>query len=605
MVYDDIGIFYDTTSPSRLEKLILEQYISKEFLAVAQKALDLICQYQLSKYNHTYNMPSKQLSDNRPIVLVIDQTYGDMAVKYGQANELDFLKMVECAISENPHSQIWIKTHPDVISGKKRGYLTDLEKYGKKITLISEDINPLSLLNIVDKVYCVTSQMGFEALFLGKKVVTFGVPWFSGWGVTDDRHESITKLYEENRRQPRTLLDLFYASYIEYSRYINPNTGEIGTVFDVIEYLNKMKSVNQLLSGNLYCIGLSMWKKVVMRPFFNVPSCKLHFVKSLEKLKRMNLLPDAKVLIWSQGSEKLSEFAKERNLPILRMEDGFIRSVGLGSNLVSPISLVVDDLGIYFNPLEPSRLEIILQLENFSEAELKRAEYLRTKLVSAHIGKYNVGHSSYKITTDKKRIILVPGQVEDDASIKLGSPKIRNNLELLKTVRAKNPDAYIVYKPHPDVVSGNRIGHINAMDAQKYADEIVEKVNILDCIEQVTEVHTITSLAGFEALLRGKIVHCYGLPFYSNWGLTKDEINLPRRSRKLTILELIAGVLLKYPLYVDPGSNRFINAEYAIEILERQRNQIKNDGIHRSWISKQCSKLNRLYAILIKQRLKI
>ena len=36
----------------------------------------------------------------------------------------------------------------------------------------------------------------------------------------------------------------------------------------------------------------------------------------------------------------------------------------------------------------------------------------------------------------------------------------------------------------------------------------------------VDEVHTLTSLTGFEALLRGIEVHAYGGPFYAGWGLT-------------------------------------------------------------------------------------
>jgi capsular polysaccharide export protein len=37
-------------------------------------------------------------------------------------------------------------------------------------------------------------------------------------------------------------------------------------------------------------------------------------------------------------------------------------------------------------------------------------------------------------------------------------------------------------------------------------------------INQVNEVWTMTSLLGFEALIRGKSVTCLGLPFYCGWG---------------------------------------------------------------------------------------
>ncbi|STY62059.1 Capsule polysaccharide biosynthesis protein [Mannheimia haemolytica] len=596
LVYDDIGIYYDTTRPSRLEKFLLEQPLQdQEQIKLAEKALYQILTYQLSKYNHALDF-SEIPSAKEKIVLVIDQTFGDMAVKYGQASEVDFNKMLEAAIRENPGAQIWVKTHPDVLSGKKKGYLTDLSQYAERVRIITEDVNPASLIKWCEKVYCVTSQMGFEALLLGKKVITFGVPWFAGWGVTDDRNEAVQLLVQQNRRKDRSLLQLFYAAYFDYSRYINPNTGEKGSIFDVIDYLYKAKRLNQRLSGNLYCIGMSLWKQAVIKPFFNLPQCRLHFVRSLNSLKKRPLADNAKILVWSNGKADVLQFAQQNNIPLLRMEDGFIRSVGLGANLVAPLSLVVDDLGIYFNAENTSRLEqILLSAEHFSETDLSYAETLRQKLVVSHIGKYNVGGGDVKFNAQGKKIILVPGQVEDDASIKSGSPQIKKNADLLRKVRELNPDAYIIYKPHPDVVSGNRVGQIVTKETLQFADQIIDNANILDCILKVDEVHTMTSLAGFEALLRGKKVYCYGLPFYAGWGLTEDLLKLERRGKSLTLPQLIAATLIYYPLYVDPIQGRFIDANQAINLLEKQKNNLVNQEIKRSWVSKQYGKLQHLY----------
>ncbi|ACE62408.1 capsule polysaccharide transporter [Actinobacillus pleuropneumoniae] len=597
VVYDDVGIYYDTTRSSRLEQLILSSHFSATDLQQAEQAVRLIVRHQLSKYNHNLDYVSNEPKTSE-IVLVIDQTFGDMAVKYGRANESDFQQMLDAAIGENPDAQIWVKTHPDVISGKKKGYLTDLHRYGNRIRLFAEDVNPISLLSRVDKVYCVTSQMGFEALLLGKKVVTFGIPWFAGWGITDDRHPDIDILKLEQRRKNRSFIQLFAAAYLQYSRYINPYSGKVGTIFDVIDYLSKVKILNQRLSGHLYCVGMSLWKRAVIKPFFNLPLCRLHFVGSLKSLEKRVFEKNARLLLWSQGKPEILAFAEKHNLPLLRMEDGFIRSVGLGSNLVAPLSLVIDDLGIYFNAQTPSRLEEILLHQEFSEQDLVLAKKLQTRLLEANIGKYNVGSAGFQLNVTDKRTILVPGQVEDDASIRFGSPEIKKNLDLLRKVRELNPNAYIIYKPHPDVVSGNRQGHIPTEQAVEFADEIVENANILDCINQVDEVHTMTSLAGFEALLRGKIVHCYGLPFYSNWGLTEDYLSLERRHRKLCLEELISAVLVYYPQYVDPENATMINAEQAIEILQQQKQQLSHSGIKRPWIAKQFGKLKQLYRTL-------
>lgn len=599
MVVDEVGIYYDTYHPSRLEQLILEAKQPSELLQQATLALAQICQYRLSKYNHAPDFiltaPCK-----RPIILVIDQTYGDMAVTCGQANAECFQQMLHTAINENPQADIWVKTHPDVISGKKKGYLTELVKH-KNVHLLAQDCNPLSLLTFAEKVYCVTSQMGFEALMLGKKVVTFGVPWFAGWGLTEDRHPNIAQMQADGRRAERSFLQLFAAAYLQYSRYIDPKSGQTGTIFDVIDYLHRSRQFAERARGTLYCIGMSLWKRAIIKPFFRFPQCRVVFTSLTnlqKKVKKQPLAKDAKLLIWSNGKPEVLAFAQQYQLPILRMEDGFIRSVGLGSNLVAPLSLVIDDIGIYFNAENPSRLEQILQTQTFSERDLAQAEMLRQQLIQANIGKYNVGSSGFSLNAQGKRALLVPGQVEDDASIHSGAPIIKRNIDLLKKVRAQNPDAYILYKPHPDVVSGNRIGKIEPKEALQYADEIVEKANVLDCIMQVDEVHTMTSLAGFEALLRGKIVHCYGLPFYSNWGLTIDQLQLPRRNRSLTLNELLAGVLIYYPLYISPINGQLINADMAITILKQQKAQQENDGLNRSWLAKQWGKLTHLYRVL-------
>ena len=130
IVYDDIGIYYDTTRPSRLEQLILAaETMPSETLAQARQAMDFILKHHLSKYNH-----APELSDNHPLrspsksetVLIIDQTFGDMAIQYGGADASTFELMFQTALNENPQADIWVKTHPDVLCGKKQGYLTQL-----------------------------------------------------------------------------------------------------------------------------------------------------------------------------------------------------------------------------------------------------------------------------------------------------------------------------------------------------------------------------------------------------------------------------------------------------------------------------------------------
>lgn len=598
LVYDDLGIYYDTTCPSRLENLILASDMPSEMLNQAQQAVDLILENRLSKYNHAPDFTDRfsdgLMPSEKDIILVIDQTFGDMALKYGGADETTFIQMFQTALAENPEAEIWIKTHPDVLSGKKRGYLTDLAQQNR-VRLLAEDINPISLIQAADKVYCVSSHMGFEALLCGKPLVTFGLPWYAGWGVSDDRHPDVQHLTAQGRRAPRSLLQLFAAAYLQYSRYLNPNTGKAGTIFDVIDYLASARRFNEKLRGEIYCVGMSLWKRAVVKPFFNVPSCRLKFVNSVKKLENIDFAADARLLAWGSGKEAVIEFARHRRLPLLRMEDGFIRSVGLGSNLVPALSLVIDDMGIYFNAETPSRLEHILQNQVFSQRDFQTASSLQKALTEHRISKYNVGSQSFSPPQTDKTVILVPGQVEDDASIRHGSPEIYRNLDLLKAVRQRNPDAYIIYKPHPDVVSGNRVGHISAEDTARYANQTAPEADILTCLQYANEVHTMTSLTGFEALLRGKKVVCYGLPFYAGWGLTEDLLPIPRRTRRLKLWELAAGTLIHYPTYIHPDTRRMIDAATAVDVLKTQKALQKNNTrLHRSRLAKQIGKIKQL-----------
>jgi capsular polysaccharide export protein len=101
----------------------------------------------------------------------------------------------------------------------------------------------------------------------------------------------------------------------------------------------------------------------------------------------------------------------------------------------------------------------------------------------------------------------------------------------------------------------------------QFADLIVERAPMAPLIEAVDEVHTITSLAGFEALLRGRRVVVHGQPFYAGWGLTEDLAPLSRRGRTLSLEALAAGVLLLYPRYFDPVTELPCTAEITLDRL--------------------------------------
>lgn len=601
LVMDDVGIYYDAMNPSKLERLIRDKNLLHSKSNEAQKALNLVLKYGLSKYNRNLDSWPDSLSVDESCqnILLVDQTVGDLALQYGGASKETFLEMFKVARAENPEAVLWIKVHPDVLSGKKQGCLTDILQ-NDQVKIISENLNPSVLLKKMDQVYTVTSQFGFEALIRNKRVVTFGLPWYAGWGITDDRHEGILPLKQLERRTEATLLELFTAAYLCYSCYINPFSGKEGSIFDVIDYLHQNKQHETLLEGEIWITGLSWWKKKTISPFLETPSNRLKFFNSVTDFDSEKLTKDTKILVWGRKQEDAERWAAQYRVPVLAMEDGFIRSVGLGSNLASPLSLVIDNKGIYFDARTVSRLESLLQETIFNQREIEAAQLLIKQLNELNIGKYNVGIGGMPLPEPRpEKVILVPGQVEDDASIRYGSPEIQSNLILLETVRQRNPDAYIVFKPHPDVVSGNRVGMVSEEAALSFADQIVSEADILSCIHQVDEVHTMTSLAGFEALLRGKKVVCYGLPFYAGWGLTEDMVPLSRRTRRLTIYELVVGCMMRYPVYLHPNTGKLVDAFAIVDVLNKQKTK-RTGKIHSSWLGRRAMQLKALLIMAAK-----
>lgn len=267
--------------------------------------------------------------------------------------------------------------------------------------------------------------------------------------------------------------------------------------------------------------------------------------------------------------------------PVLRLEDGFLRSVGLGAELTRPLSWVADGQGMYYDATRPSDLEQILGGGVFAQDLLDRARCLRERVVAAGVSKYNVGSQVWRRPAGRDRIILVVGQVESDAAIAFGCPGIRRNLDLLRAVRAQEPDAYIVYKPHPDVEAGlRRAGH-DEDQAAAWSDAILRDVSIAQVLHEVDAVHVLTSLAGFEALLRERQVICWGMPFYAGWGLTEDKISIARRTTRLSLDALVAGALILYPRYFAQGPQGPLPVEAALDCLERWK--AREEGRRRWW----------------------
>ncbi|APA47814.1 capsular polysaccharide biosynthesis protein [Campylobacter jejuni] len=572
MVKDDIGIYYDATAPSKLENLLNTYEFKDEEIKQAKKAIELIKKYKISKYNNNLDIPDDYFQKDEKRVLIITQTANDASLEFGLAKDFKTVDMIKDAVKENPKSKIYIKIHPDVLSGKKQSDL-DINSLPKECILITENFNPIALLEFFDKVYTKTSGMGFEALMQECECICYGMPFYAGWGLTKDKLEC------KRRMQKRSLEEVFYAAYILYSEYFNSYLNQKSNIFDTIQTLAKYKDIEKVNSNKLFMLGFTLWKRHFIKPFFNAKDNEIIFLNSIKSLVRYKLKEDDKFFIWGKKYDEntlknlLLVKAKEQNLTnftpkVSLVEDGFIRSISLGSDLTRPFSLIVDDKGLYIDPNKPSKLEELLQNEIFDENMLNRAKNIIKILLENRFSKYNgLKHENLKINAKTgQKIILIPAQVEDDASMILGGFGL-STLDLLKEVRSKNQDAYIIFKPHPDVLSGNRVGLKDETLILEFCDEIVKDCSIDSAIKIADEIHTITSTSGFDALLRAKKVFTYGMPFYAGWGLTKDKYRCERRTRKLSLEELVAGALIAYPRYINPKTKTLCEIEVCLDIM--------------------------------------
>ncbi|MFN2258648.1 MAG: capsular polysaccharide biosynthesis protein, partial [Parasphingopyxis sp.] len=562
LVADDLGIYYDARGPSRIEQLLESGAgLTPEIIVRATEAMARIVETGLSKTNAAPPLAEDALpaSENRR-VLIVDQTAGDASIEGGLADAASFVAMIEAAKRDEPDAEIVVRRHPAVAAGLKRGCIPESALGG--VTLLDIEARAADILGRVDAVYCVSSLMGFEALIRKLPVRCFGMPFYAGWGATRDEVDC------ERRSSTRSPAEIFAAAYLLYSRYVDPISGEPTTLEATIERLADWCDIADRNAGHFAALGFTPWKRAAVRNAVSGPRASISFHGSLTRAADEIERRGGRLLVWAgKEHEALRHDFARLDLPLWRMEDGFLRSRGLGSDFHLPASIVLDDIGIYFDRHRPSRLENILANTNFPPELTARAAALRERLVELGLSKYNVGAPPTFAPNSGRRTVLVVGQVEDDRSIERGTSDIATNRALLTAARADHPDAFLVYKPHPDVETGNRTGTIPESELARLADHVAREADIDACLRACDALATMTSLAGFEALLRGKRVVTYGEPFYAGWGLTEDRLDCERRTRKLSLDELVAGALILYPRYIHPPTGLPCRPEEIVDWL--------------------------------------
>lgn len=549
LTLDRSGVHFNPTAPSDLEQILASAPLDDTaLLNRARDAMSRLRASHLSKYSDCDpTLPAPPPG----YVLVVDQTLGDASVRASNGNRALFREMLVFAQEEHPGVRVIIKTHPETATGHRPGYFTEADATNR-VSLLSEPISPWVLLNGAVGVYTVSSQLGFEAIFAGHKPRVFGQPFYAGWRLTQDESPVPRRERHLSRAQ------LFAAAMMLYPIWYDPFRDRLCQLETVLDRLETQTAAWRQDRHGWIASRVSLWKRRRIQQMFGQHNSVVFDDAPPPDTSK-------KQMIWASKTDATAA--------VTRIEDGFLRSRGLGAELVAPMSLVLDDLGIYYDPSHPSELEnLIARRVTLTAEQRSRAERLIAQITRMGLSKYNPqGDALPSLPTGHR--ILVVGQVEDDASVLTGAGSIYTNTALLETARTARPEAVLVYKPHPDVESGLRKGAVDLA----LADVVMPRADPAGLLDQVDEVWTITSLLGFEALLRGRSVTTLGAPFYAGWGMTTDLGSTPaRRTARPDLAGLVHATLIDYPRYFDPITGQICPVEVVAERLAED--QISQGG---------------------------
>lgn len=550
--------------------------------------------------NHSMNLSFIKDKQKKRVLILGKKENGTV----NSSNVYTNKDLIWIAKMENPDAEILFKPHPEDTFESENEDFFSYYHFDHVAKILSEPIDLGILLESIDYVYTIDSSGGFEALLRDIPVTTYGRPFYAGWGLTDDR----VSMNDRNRSLSK--YDLFAAAYLLFPKYVNPFTKETisfekaivlysfiyqteakrsATNKDVFK-INKEKSrylhINseskellEIPESNFQIKNESVSKiGVLSKGIQAIPNLQSFFKGKLVFNPSGKLDEIDYIAGWGMkpSAKSALEFSKKYNVSYLGLEDGFLRSLGLGVNGSPALSLCVDDVGIYYDATRPSRLENILNSNGWeSDALLNMAQKAIALIKKNYLSKYNHApmiNSSIFRKNGRKRILIVD-QTLGDMSITLGLANQALFKQMYRQAKEDNPSADIYVKTHPDVISGKKQGNLTVKDVGEKTIFIYDDCNPLSLLEHVDMVYVVTSQMGFEALLLGKEVYCYGMPFYAGWGITKDHQMLERRRKIRTVEEVFAAAYLLYPRYINPKTKQLGNIFDVINYLAEHKPQ--------------------------------
>jgi capsule polysaccharide export protein KpsC/LpsZ len=272
---------------------------------------------------------------------------------------------------------------------------------------------------------------------------------------------------------------------------------------------------------------------------------------------------------------RLSRWAQRLKRPLLLLEDGLFRSVEIGLSGTPALSIMLDDRGAYYDATATNRLEKLLaSRRQFTDEERARARACIQRIGELRLSKYN--HAADRPLDYPAGSVLLVDQRRGDLSVTKGLADETSFRDLVISACRENPDRTILVKRHPDAMSGGKQSYFSSESLAEWGsfpnlvliDYETNPHALFDCC---SKVYVVTSGMGFEALMRGLEVHCFGMPFYAGWGLTKDRRTCRRRKRRRTVEEVFFAACILHSRYFDPTRLVPCCLEEAIEALARAR----------------------------------
>ncbi len=307
--------------------------------------------------------------------------------------------------------------------------------------------------------------------------------------------------------------------------------------------------------------------------------------------------PGDGVAVWgaSPTAWRGAALAARRSVPLIRIEDAFLRSLRPGRLGDSPLGLLVDPRGMHFDPAAPSTLEHILSTDPLDNSNLlarAREGYDGSHL---DLSKYNIHDPT--LPPPPPGYVLIIDQTAGDASLTASGATQATFDEMLAHAREAHPRAPILIKTHPETANGLRPGHYGPTHATNGITLVTEPQSPWALLDGAIAVYTVSSQMGFEAIMAGHKPHVWGQPFYAGWGLTHDRTPPPRRGRTLTRTQLFAAAMILAPTWYDPCRDRLCPFEGVLDQLEAETRAFRQDRAGHVAAGMRAWKRNRLQAV--------